>query len=105
MNRFHNRRCLLLPIAALCLGLAVDRLEAEPPLKREKTRAMVTTPTDSEIRTAADAIQPFHSKIDKPGPHDWLANHKEAGQSFAQYQQRHKQRICNRYQTMYIQPL
>jgi archaemetzincin len=105
MNRFHNRRCLLLPIAALCLGLAVDRLEAEPPLKTEKTRAMVTTPTDSEIRTAADAIQPFHSKIDKPGPHDWLANHKEAGQSFAQYQQRHKQRICNRYQTMYIQPL
>jgi archaemetzincin len=96
---------LSFPIAAFCLGLAVDRLPAEPPVAAEKPRALVTTPTEAEVRTAADAIRPLHSKMDKPGPNDWLANHKEAGQSFAQYQQRHKQRICNKYQTMYIQPL
>jgi archaemetzincin len=63
------------------------------------------SPTEPEVHAAADAIRPLYSNMDKPGPHDWLANHKEAGQTLAQYQQRHKQRICNRFQTMYVQPL
>src|SRR5258708_38870744 len=103
MNRFHNRRCLSFPIAAFCLSFAADRLQAEQPVATEKPRALVVTPTEAEVRRAAEAIRPLHSKMDKPGPHDWLANHKEAGQTFAQYQQRHKQRICNKYQTMYVQ--
>lgn len=61
---------------------------------------MVVKPTEAEVRAAADALRLLHSKMEKPGPSDWLAHHKEAGQTFAQYQQRHKQRICNKYQTM-----
>jgi len=68
-------------------------------------RATTAKPTDGEIRAPADAIRPLHSKMEKPGESDWLAKHKEAGQTFAQYRQRHKQRICDQYQTLYIQPL
>ncbi len=68
-------------------------------------RAKVTKPTDAEVAAAANAIRPLHLKMEKPGPNDWLAQHKEAGQTFEQYRQRHKQRICDQYQTLYIQPL
>ena len=65
----------------------------------------VVKPTDAEIRAAADAIRPLHLKMEKPAENDWLARHQEAGQTFAQYRQRQKQRICDQYQTLYIQPL
>lgn len=30
-------------------------------------------------------LKPLAMPLTKPGPHDWLANHKEAGQTFKQY--------------------
>jgi archaemetzincin len=71
----------------------------------QELRAKAVKPTDAEIRAAAEAIRPLHLKMEKPAENDWLARHQEAGQTFAQYRQRYKQRICDQYQTLYIQPL
>lgn len=71
----------------------------------EEPRGKVVKPSDAEIRAAADAIRLLHLKMATPAENDWLARHQEAGQTFAQYRQRHKQRICDQYQTLYIQPL
>jgi len=86
---------------AIVAVLFAQTLPAAGPEPRPK----VARPTDAEIKAAAETIRPLHSKMGKPDEDDWLAKHKEAGQSFAQYRQRHKQRVCDLYQTLYIQPL
>jgi len=91
--------------AALGLFCSGGYLQAQPSAVEQKQRPLIVSPTETQVRAAAEVIRPLYSKMDKPGPHDWLANHKEVGQTLAQYQQRHKQRICNRFQTIYIQPL
>jgi archaemetzincin len=94
----------LLVIVAIVFSLVMVMVPTEcalgqqPPVKAVK-------PTDAEIRAAADAIRPLHLKMEKLGENDWLARHHEAGQTFAQYRQRHKQRVCDLYSTLYIQPL
>lgn len=40
-----------------------------------------------------------------PNPQDWLANHPEAGQTFAQFIQSHPNRPDGRHRTVYLQPL
>lgn len=37
------------------------------------------------LERIATAITPLHTKLGKPRPGDWLAQHKEAGQAFKQY--------------------
>jgi archaemetzincin len=41
----------------------------------------------------------------KPKPGDWLAHHKESGQTFYEYLRDHKKRVRDQFQTMYVQPL
>jgi archaemetzincin len=63
-------------------------------------------PTDfAAIRKAGNAIRPLHSKMGKPKPGDWLAHHKESGQTFDEYMRDHKKRVRDQFQTMYVQPL
>jgi archaemetzincin len=40
-----------------------------------------------------------------PGPQDWLANHPEPGQGFAQFVRSHPNRPDTRRHTLYLQPL
>lgn len=54
---------------------------------------------------AAKAIRDLHLPKTKPQPGEWLAEHKENGQTFAQYLATHPWRVRDRYQTMYVQPL
>ena len=39
----------------------------------------------AELRTVASKLKPLHKTLGKPQPGDWLASHKEAGQTFAEY--------------------
>ena len=48
-----------------------------------------------------DHFQP----IDSPGPHDWLANHRERGQTFAQFVAAKPNRPDKRRRTIYLLPL
>src|SRR5919108_4620656 len=53
------------------------------------------------------ALEPGDSfaPIPAPGPSDWLANHPEAGQTFAQFVRAGYHRPDARRHTIYLQPL
>jgi archaemetzincin len=50
-------------------------------------------------------LLPLHEELDRPGPHDWLANHPEPGQTFRQYVRSRPVVPDRRRRTIYIQPL
>lgn len=58
----------------------------------------------SRWQAAAKAVRDLHQPKTKPQPGDWLAEHKENGQTFTQYLAAHGWRVRDRYQTMYVQP-
>lgn len=56
-------------------------------------------------RSHMEKIRPFFATKRKPGPSDWLANHKEAGQSFDQYRQSNPNRPIRGRTRLYLQPI
>src|SRR5688500_1374503 len=57
------------------------------------------------IRAAAEKIRPLHPAKAKPGPNDWLARHKESGQTFEEYLSTDPNRPDGRRTTIYVLPL
>jgi archaemetzincin len=50
-------------------------------------------------------LLPLHTKLPPPQPGDWLAEHKEPGQSYAQYLRGRPIRVDKNRRTIYVQPL
>lgn len=50
-------------------------------------------------------LLPLHAKLGKPVPGDWLAEHHEPGQSYAQYVQSRPVRPDRKRRVIYVQPL
>ena len=65
--------------------------------------------TDAEglaaIQEAGAAIAPLHEPIRPPGKGDWLRDHPEPGQTFADYRQERPVLPAGARTTLYIQPL
>ena len=85
-------------VGALCAVLASCAQRNESPTAEE-------TPEVSAIRAAAQKIKPLYRKMDKPQPGEWLAAHKEPGQTFDQYLRSNPNRPGGALTTIYIQPL
>lgn len=69
---------------------------------------LMSAPGDSrlwKIRKAAERVKPLHQRKTKPGPSDWLANHRESGQTFEQYRASRPNRPDAKRTTIYIQPI
>lgn len=63
-------------------------------------------PADDETLPAEfKRLLPLHKPLGKPGPHDWLANHDEPGQTFRQYVESHPVTPDRRRRVIYVQPL
>lgn len=58
-----------------------------------------------KIREAGTKIEPLHQRKRPAGPNDWLAQHKEAGQTFDQYLKSNPNRPTATRTTLYVQPL
>ena len=58
-----------------------------------------------DLESAMARLRPLHRKLGKPRPGDWLAHHKEPGQSFAAYRRSRPLVPDARRHTIYIQPL
>jgi len=56
-------------------------------------------------KTTIAKLEPLHEPLREPGPSDWLANHKETGQTFQQYVASKPAKPTGRRNTIYIQPL
>ncbi len=63
------------------------------------------TPKESELRALAQKLKPLHKPIAKPQAGDWLAEHYEPGQTFAQYVRSEPVTPNGRRRVIYIQPL
>ena len=62
--------------------------------------------TDAKrLRPTIRQLRPLHRKLGRPQPGDWLATHKEAGQTFSQYLRSLPVTPNGRRRVIYLQPL
>src|SRR5690349_11412946 len=102
-----SRRELLalsaLPPVALCgwaLRDVVLRRNSANPDSTDIDGAPLTVPDDPEIhrlQRLAAAIEPLFSKRAPPKPDEWLAQHDELGQTFAQFLGGRPEKLWERY--------
>ncbi len=95
-----NRRHFL----ALTGGLAAQTATLLRVPSAEAAAAAAKSRLDRIAETKA-RILPLHSKKGPVRPGDWLDEHKEDGQSFAQFLTTHKTPAQKQYPTLYVQPL
>jgi len=93
LAKFHPLVSLALSATLFILGPAVPA--ATP----------VRGPDLNGIRAAVERIRPLHSRLGKPKPGEWLAQHQEPGQTFDEYRACKPNRPDAQRKTMYIQPL
>jgi len=74
--------------------------------------ALDETPVDigditraNELTALIEKLVPLHKRLGKPKKGDWLASHKEAGQTFAQYIACDPERADGNRTYIYVQPL
>ncbi len=90
-------------LPALLMLASISAAAAE---KKSKPPAAVPAgPTLAEIDRARTRLAPLHARLGQPAPADWLAAHKENGQTFAEYRRAHPQRQPRSRRTIYIQAL
>jgi archaemetzincin len=97
---------LLIPLATVALLAAQTTLfQFNPPPRAQQLAAIGPTQELSPVlRRALDPREGFQP-IPKPGDLDWLANHEEHGQTFAQFVQAQPHRPDARRKKLYLQPL
>jgi archaemetzincin len=59
----------------------------------------------SELPATFERLLPLHTKLGPPQPHDWLAEHKEPGQTYSEYLRGQPIRVDKQRRAIYIQPL
>lgn len=62
-------------------------------------------PDARALAETIEKLRPLHAAIRKPGPNDWLARHREAGQTFRQYLESDPVVLAEPRRTIYVQPL
>lgn len=92
------RLAALLAVGLLCWSVSADE---KPPDKGKPVKA----PTPTELKALRDRLVPLHRPLGKPGPHDWLANHREPGQTFEEYLASRPTLPRPPRNVLYIQPL
>jgi archaemetzincin len=60
---------------------------------------------DAKLPAPFAKLLPLHAKLEKPKPGEWLAEHKEPGQSYSQYSGGNPIRADRKRRVIYIQPL
>lgn len=61
--------------------------------------------SETQLKKQIELLRPLHTPMGKPKPGEWLAQHKEAGQSFELYVASKPVRPLGKRRTIYIQPL
>ena len=80
--------CLVIPWIAVAAAISASPSNADDPLPANFARLL-----------------PLHTKLGPPQPHDWLAEHKEPGQTYSQYLRGRPIRVDKRRGVIYVQPL
>jgi len=101
MRRYKKTLLVLPTIVAVAVGVwAATRRTPQPVVGRDGKI------TPEVLRQVMTKITPLQKKLERPGPSDWLANHRESGQTFKQYLSGMRRTIPTKARrTIYIQPL
>jgi len=94
---------MLLPVSLLLLsGVA---MQFKPPGEQERLAAIGDTTGSPETLRRALVPGDDFEPISTAGPHDWLANHPEPGQTFDQFLHSNPHRPDKQRSKLYLQPL
>lgn len=100
---------LLAVVAVAFPVVAYFRIAKRSPFWRRVTSHEPLSPQDAArvqpIRDVMGRLRPLHLPICEPGPHDWLSNHKEDGQTFDEYLACKPVTLEGARRVLYIQPL
>ena len=94
---FSPRRGQPVRTLVCVIAFVVGTANADEPTSRSQARA--------ELPAALARLLPLHTKLGPPQPGDWLAEHKEPGQSYAQYLRSRPIRVDRQRRVIYVQPL
>ncbi len=92
-----NRRMLI--------GTAIGLLGAGVVLYIPPSVAFTAPPDVATYRALIEKLSPLHKPLGKPEPGDWLAEHKEAGQTFDEYIRSKPVVPSGKRTILYVQPL
>jgi archaemetzincin len=95
-------RVLLSVSLLLVSGVA---MQFKPPGEQERRKAIGDTAGLPDDQRRAFVPGDDFEPIPKPGPHDWLANHPEPGQTFDQFVRSKPHRPDKQRSKLYLQPL
>lgn len=113
-SRLSRREMLALvglPVAGACawgVRQFVERQSAaavNDPASNAPARPLPQTPEIERLQRYARAIEPLYIRMPPPEPGDWLAEHTEFGQTFAQYLFGTAGKLCEQYQRIGLVPL
>ncbi|MGA2033907.1 MAG: archaemetzincin [Thermoguttaceae bacterium] len=83
----------------------------EPTGRQPRQRALPANQSGGEAEPQGrlpamfEKLLPLHTRLAPPQPGDWLAEHKEPGQSYSQYLRGRPIRVDRRRRVIYVQPL
>jgi archaemetzincin len=98
-----RKRCLAALVTLILVPQSVGVAPEEESVMREDASEGSTRL--QAIRAAGEAIRPLHVGKVRPEPGDWLAQHREPGQTFDAYRASDPNRPAGRRTTLYLQPL
>ena len=84
--------CLVIPWIAVAAAISAGPSNADEP-------------SQAALPATFERLLPLHTKLGPPQPHDWLAEHKEPGQSYSQYLRGQPVRVDKQRRVIYVQPL
>ena len=94
--KYRSSLFMLLVSAFGIVGLLTGNLPDETRQRGERLR---------EIKQTSNRIRSLHSRQEKPMPGEWLAEHREPGQTFAQYSRSRPITLTQTRKFLYVQPI
>jgi len=101
MKQRTTRRAVLAAVALAGSSVCVWQLWAQMP----NTISSEDLARAKQLEKTIAHLKPLHRKLRNPGPHDWLAQHHEPGQTFRQYLACRPVRPIGKRSVIYVQPL
>ncbi len=100
-----------IPWIAVTMAMSAGPMDAgEPAGRQPHSESLAIQPAREteqwgQLPAPFQRLLPLHEKLGPPTPGDWLAEHKEPGQSYSQYLRDRPIRVDQRHRVIYIQPL
>ena len=90
---------------AIAIVLEMSLQSAVAQTNRDNTRPVDRALSLSAIKKTIKKLEPLHKELGKPSEGQWLAHHKEPGQTYAQYLRIRPNVLTRQRNRLYVQPI